>query len=79
MAGRRRAERPERLWCPICRKEVPGSGAFFPFCSERCQLVDLGRWLDGRYRIEVPVEATDREVAQESPDREPPETEGTKS
>ena len=23
----------------------------FPFCSMRCQLVDLGRWLDGDYRI----------------------------
>lgn len=23
----------------------------FPFCSERCQTIDLGRWLDERYRI----------------------------
>ena len=23
----------------------------FPFCSTRCQLVDLGRWLGGEYRI----------------------------
>ena len=25
-----------------------------PFCSERCKLVDLGRWLDGEYSIPGP-------------------------
>jgi endogenous inhibitor of DNA gyrase (YacG/DUF329 family) len=29
----------------------------FPFCCERCQLIDLGRWLDGKYQI--PVQETD--------------------
>jgi uncharacterized protein len=24
---------------------------FRPFCSDRCRLVDLGRWLNGRYSI----------------------------
>ena len=24
-----------------------------PFCSDRCRLIDLGRWLDGRYQIPV--------------------------
>jgi endogenous inhibitor of DNA gyrase (YacG/DUF329 family) len=23
----------------------------FPFCSERCRLLDLGKWFDGQYRI----------------------------
>jgi endogenous inhibitor of DNA gyrase (YacG/DUF329 family) len=23
----------------------------FPFCSPRCRLIDLGRWLDGSYRL----------------------------
>ena len=23
----------------------------FPFCSERCKLIDLGRWLDGKYQV----------------------------
>ena len=23
-----------------------------PFCSERCRLVDLGKWFDGEHRIE---------------------------
>jgi len=41
--------------CPICGKpyaieridDQPG----FPFCSERCKLIDLGRWIDGNYAI----------------------------
>ncbi len=28
--------------------EAPGR---FPFCSSRCRLIDLGRWIDGEYRI----------------------------
>jgi len=26
----------------------------FPFCSDRCRLVDLGRWLSEDYRIAGP-------------------------
>ncbi|WP_165064529.1 DNA gyrase inhibitor YacG [Paludisphaera rhizosphaerae] len=41
--------------CPICTKsfqvdridDLPS----FPFCSDRCRLVDLGRWIDGSYSI----------------------------
>jgi len=45
--------------CPICGKpvDVPDESvptdtlSPFPFCSERCKLIDLGRWLDGKYQI----------------------------
>lgn len=42
--------------CPICG----GKNAFFdppigPFCSDRCQLVDLGKWLGEEYRISEPL------------------------
>ncbi|MGZ3429978.1 MAG: DNA gyrase inhibitor YacG [Polyangia bacterium] len=37
--------------CPTCKKPVEAEGKAFPFCSERCRLVDLGNWIDGRYRI----------------------------
>lgn len=41
--------------CPICRKpfEAESIDAWpgFPFCSERCKLIDLGRWIDGDYAI----------------------------
>ncbi|HXQ52371.1 MAG TPA: DNA gyrase inhibitor YacG [Stellaceae bacterium] len=35
--------------CPICGK--PADAKFRPFCSARCRTIDLGRWIDGRYRI----------------------------
>jgi hypothetical protein len=38
--------------CPTCKKEVPYKGnPFRPFCSERCKLIDLDNWLEGRYRV----------------------------
>lgn len=35
--------------CPIC--EAPAQHRVRPFCSKRCQDVDLGRWLRGSYRV----------------------------
>ncbi|WP_373767749.1 DNA gyrase inhibitor YacG [Glaesserella sp.] len=34
--------------CPTCGKEVIWSpkSEFRPFCSKRCQLIDLGEWAD---------------------------------
>jgi endogenous inhibitor of DNA gyrase (YacG/DUF329 family) len=41
--------------CPVCGKrfETPSIDAWpgFPFCSDRCKLIDLGRWIDGDYAI----------------------------
>ncbi|MBI4445445.1 MAG: DNA gyrase inhibitor YacG [Acidobacteria bacterium] len=37
--------------CPTCRKAVARKQPFFPFCSERCRLVDLGKWLGEEYRV----------------------------
>ncbi|MFZ5926055.1 MAG: DNA gyrase inhibitor YacG [Acidobacteriota bacterium] len=42
-----------KLRCPICRKEVPFGAPEMPFCSERCRLIDLGKWADEEYRIPV--------------------------
>ena len=43
------------MTCPTCRAPVARDPArpskLFPFCSERCHLVDLGRWLGEEYRI----------------------------
>ena len=47
--------------CPICKKEIPEETKTFPFCSERCRLVDLGNWLDGRYRLTRDDDAKDHE------------------
>jgi uncharacterized protein len=39
--------------CPICKKPVAPREAnrAFPFCSDRCRLVDLAKWLGEEYRI----------------------------
>ena len=36
--------------CVQCGRR-PAVPAWRPFCSERCKLLDLQNWLDGRYRI----------------------------
>ncbi|HSK02120.1 MAG TPA: DNA gyrase inhibitor YacG [Kofleriaceae bacterium] len=44
--------------CPTCRGVALKAGnKLWPFCSERCHLVDLGRWLGEEYRI--PAEEAD--------------------
>jgi endogenous inhibitor of DNA gyrase (YacG/DUF329 family) len=43
------------LRCPTCRKVVLAKDPEFPFCSERCRTIDLGRWLSGGYVISTPV------------------------
>jgi hypothetical protein len=36
--------------CVYCRRH-PVDPRTRPFCSERCRLLDLGAWMDGRYRV----------------------------
>jgi len=36
--------------CVHCRQR-PIEPRYKPFCSERCRMADLGRWLGGDYRI----------------------------
>ncbi len=43
--------------CPICKKkEVELGDPDFPFCSERCRLIDLGNWASGKYVISTPIQ-----------------------
>ena len=44
-------KRTLKLRCPICKKVVKSGGADFPFCSDRCRTVDLGKWASGEYVI----------------------------
>lgn len=38
--------------CPQCGRPVSWKGnPHRPFCSERCRLIDLGKWAIGEYRI----------------------------
>lgn len=43
------------LHCPTCKKTVPEGAVDFPFCSDRCRLIDLGKWASGEYRITSPI------------------------
>jgi hypothetical protein len=36
--------------CVYCRQK-PLEPRWRPFCSERCKMADLGRWLRGDYRV----------------------------
>jgi endogenous inhibitor of DNA gyrase (YacG/DUF329 family) len=47
--------------CPICKKEVAPDSPFYPFCSERCKLIDLGNWASEKYVISTPVQPEDLE------------------
>jgi hypothetical protein len=42
--------------CPICKKPVALTDPSVPFCSERCRLIDLGKWASEEYVISTPVE-----------------------
>jgi endogenous inhibitor of DNA gyrase (YacG/DUF329 family) len=39
--------------CPICKKPSPTGPAnrYRPFCSERCQMIDLGTWAGEQYTV----------------------------
>ena len=45
-----------KFQCPICRKPTDSqSNSDFPFCSERCKLLDLGAWASEKYVISEPA------------------------
>ncbi len=59
--------------CPICKKPTDSEAdRDFPFCSERCRLLDLGNWSSERYVISSPafdesiLEGLEREIAEET-------------
>jgi endogenous inhibitor of DNA gyrase (YacG/DUF329 family) len=47
------------LKCPICKKPVTSKEGEFPFCSDRCRLIDLGKWASGAYVISSPAQDGD--------------------
>ena len=44
--------------CPICRKKVARESSDYPFCSERCRIIDLGNWATGKYVVSTPLCST---------------------
>ena len=45
----------QKVICPNCKKkfEQDRRSSFRPFCSEKCKMIDLGKWLDESYTIPV--------------------------
>ncbi|MEX0923380.1 MAG: DNA gyrase inhibitor YacG [Rhodovibrionaceae bacterium] len=59
----RRARRRNGGKCPTCG--AASQLATRPFCSTRCAEVDLGRWLQGSYRIPTQERPSEGEPAPE--------------
>jgi len=56
--------------CPVCDANVkldatPDATPTVPFCSERCRLIDLGRWLDEAYAVPEKKQPEDDKEADE--------------
>jgi hypothetical protein len=74
-------EPPRRFTCPICKRPLSASTEgpaklpkFFPFCSERCKMIDLGAWFDADYRISAKPDETEESPGEDPPlDPAPPE------
>jgi len=61
-------KRTVKLRCPICKKEVKSTAPDFPFCSDRCRLIDLGKWASGDYKISSPVTDADEPIREDTPE-----------
>jgi endogenous inhibitor of DNA gyrase (YacG/DUF329 family) len=55
-------KRGRSVRCPTCKALVLKNEPEFPFCSERCRLIDLGKWASGAYVISAPIRPTDEVV-----------------
>ena len=48
--------------CPRCKTLLPHTNVpTFPFCSDRCRLLDLNNWIEGKYTVSRPIDPTDEE------------------
>lgn len=54
-----------RIKCPICKNTTTWEeNPWRPFCSERCKMIDLGKWASEEYRV------GGKETDEESPSSE---------
>ncbi len=61
-------KRTLKIRCPICKKEIKNTAPDFPFCSERCRTIDLGKWASGEYVISSPVRDADEPIREANPE-----------
>lgn len=65
--------KPAQVKCPTCKK--PGAwfeDKFGPFCSHRCKLIDLGKWLGEQNAISEPLRPDHFAAFEESNLDQPP-------
>ncbi|HUA15424.1 MAG TPA: DNA gyrase inhibitor YacG [Verrucomicrobiae bacterium] len=62
------AHKSAKLSCPICKKPVKSTGADFPFCSDRCRTIDLGKWASGAYVVSSPVNDAEEPIRESNPE-----------
>ena len=49
--------------CAVCRNPIERDGnEHFPFCSNKCRLLDLGKWMNEEYSLPAPI--TERDVGE---------------
>jgi hypothetical protein len=60
-------KRTLKLRCPICKKTVKSVDPEFPFCSDRCRTIDLGKWASGAYVIPS-VSDADEQIRESTPE-----------
>jgi uncharacterized protein len=66
--------------CPTCRKRGLWFAAVWgPFCSERCQLIDLGKWLGEEHVISEPLQPAHIEAESHVSPYPPPPAQGRPS
>ena len=67
-------ERNKHFKCPACGKTGDWfGGEFGPFCSRRCKLVDLGKWLGEEHRVSEPLRPEHFRAFEEIPPGQDPD------
>ena len=65
---------PKKTKCRQCGAEIVydniSDHPFFPFCSKRCKLIDLGMWFEEEHKIEEPIEEAEAELDEPGEDEE---------
>lgn len=60
-----------KITCPTCKGVTTWEeNPFRPFCSERCKLIDIGRWADEEYRIPGKAHGEGKKNDEEEPEDE---------
>jgi hypothetical protein len=56
--------------CPICGKPTGPERKDYPFCSDRCRLIDLGNWASEAYVVHRPLNEADEELKSQASEQQ---------